>query len=82
MASRWQHFTAMVLIGDGLLALVRPRRDAKAWKLGPEPWRSLMGFFANKPELTRVVGVAQVAVGIWWVMQTEKAVERGKLAAL
>lgn len=75
MSHRMQHFVAMVLIGDGLMALVRPARDAKAWKLGPEPWRSLMGFMAERPQLTRAVGVAQIALGIWWATRKEQAGE-------
>ncbi len=75
MSLRLKQFTALVLIGDGILALVTPQREAKAWKLGPEPWRSAMGFLADHPKLTRMVGAAQIAVGIWWVSQREKAIE-------
>jgi hypothetical protein len=76
MSLKLKHFTAMVLIGDGLLAIVRPERDAKAWRLGPEPWRSMMGFLAEHPQLTRLVGVTQVAVGLWWVMHEENVLEK------
>ncbi len=72
ISRRFQHFTAMVLIGDGLLALVRPNSDARAWKLGPEPWRSLMEYMAERPQLTRLVGAAQILVGLWWVTQHEQ----------
>lgn len=33
--NRWKHFTAMVLIGDGVMAAVNPRHDAHAWAKGP-----------------------------------------------
>jgi hypothetical protein len=71
MPRRMQHFAAMVLIGDGLLAVFRPSRDASAWKLGPEPWRSLMGFMAERPGLTRTVGVAQILLGLWWATRQD-----------
>ena len=28
---RYQHFAAMVLIGDGVMALIHPAKDAEAW---------------------------------------------------
>ena len=49
MALRLKHITAIVLIGDGLLALVTPERDALAWRMGPEPFRSLMSYMAKRP---------------------------------
>jgi len=72
---RVRHFAALILIGDGLLACVRPARDARAWKFGPEPWRSLMGAMAKRPQLTRAVGAAQIGLGLWMVMG-EKEVDR------
>lgn len=75
ISRRFQHFTAMVLIGDGLLALIRPDRDAKAWKIGPEPWRTFMGYLSERPKLTRVVGAAQIAVGVWWALSQESSAE-------
>lgn len=69
---RAKHFAAMVLIGDGIMALVHPRQDAKAWKKGPWLWCKLMGALAERPVLTRVIGAAQVIGGIWWVLHEEE----------
>ncbi len=71
MALRLRHVTAIVLIGDGLLALVSPERDALAWRMGPEPFRTLMSYMAKRPALTRWVGATQIAVGIWWALRDE-----------
>ena len=68
---RWQHFTAMVFIGDGVMALIHPTRDAHAWKTGPKPWRSLMHELSKRPILTRAIGAAQIAGGIWWALAQE-----------
>ena len=76
MSLTLKHFTAMVLIGDGLMALAIPEREAKAWRLGPEPWRCMMSFLADRPQLTRLVGLTQVAVGLWWIMREEKSPSR------
>ena len=71
-AKRWKHFAAMALVGDGVLAVVRPEHDALAWKGGPKPWREAMQFLHDRPALTRAIGVAQVVGGVWWALQQEK----------
>ena len=65
---RLQHFAAMLLIGDGVMAVVHPRRDAHAWKKGPKLWREGMQFLADRPALTRSIGAAQVVGGVLWAM--------------
>lgn len=71
-AKRTQHFLAMILIGDGVLALVHPTRDAHAWKKGPKPWRDLMHFLVENPNLTRAIGAAQIAGGVWWALSQDE----------
>jgi hypothetical protein len=70
---RAQHFAAMTLIGDGVMALIHPSRDAHAWKKGPRPWCELMHFLAERPVLTRVIGATQIAGGIWWALQQSRS---------
>jgi uncharacterized protein YjeT (DUF2065 family) len=70
-STRWQHFTAMVLIGDGVMAVVHPKKDARAWTAGPRSWRKLMRELHRRPGLTRLIGAAQIAAGIWWMLSTE-----------
>jgi hypothetical protein len=69
---RWKHFTAMALIGDGVMALVHPRSDALAWASGPKPWQRLMRGLHDRPTLTRAIGAAQIIGGICWVLHHEK----------
>jgi hypothetical protein len=69
---RWKHFAAMALIGDGVMAVIRPEHDAKAWKHGPKPWQKLMGELQERPTLTRVIGIAQIVGGIWWALEQER----------
>jgi hypothetical protein len=70
---RWKHFAAMALIGDGVMAVIRPENDALAWKHGPKPWKQLMGELQERPTLTRLIGLAQITGGIWWALQQEQA---------
>jgi hypothetical protein len=69
--ARAKHFAAMVLIGDGVMALVHPSNDAKAWTAGPKVWRRLMHGLSKRPGLTRAIGVAQIVGGIWWALKQE-----------
>ncbi len=82
LTRRIEHFAALVLIGDGVLACVKPSRDARAWKIGPKPWRFAMEELAQRPQLARLVGAAQVGLGLWWVMRQEKAAAPGDSASL
>ncbi len=69
--SRAKHFAAMVLIGDGVMAIVHPEKDAKAWKQGPKFWQNLMHGLSKRPNLTRAIGAAQIIGGIWWALKQE-----------
>ena len=75
-----KHFAAMMLIGDGVMALVRPRQDAAAWKHGPISWRKSMKLLQRNPAATRLVAAAQIAGALWWVLHEETSV-RSELAA-
>lgn len=70
--TRWKHFTAMALIGDGVMGMIHPRRDSRAWQYGPKPWQSLMRSLEDHPNLTRVIGAAQVVGGVLWILHSEE----------
>ena len=71
-ANRWKHFAAMALIGDGVMAILRPQYDAAAWTGGPKAWSSLMKGLRKRPGLTRAIGAAQVVGGVWWAICQER----------
>jgi hypothetical protein len=71
-SKKWKHFAAMALIGDGVMAVVHPQRDAEAWKTGPKAWRALMQKLHERPALTRAIGAAQIVGGVWWALYEEK----------
>jgi hypothetical protein len=70
--SRTKHFAAMMLIGDGVMALIHPEKDARAWKKGPKFWRKAMHELSKRPNLTRAIGAAQIVGGILWALQQEE----------
>ena len=55
----------MLMIGDGVLSAMAPRRHAALWHAGPQPWRRLMRRSIRQPDGTRTFGVAEVALGLW-----------------
>ena len=71
--ARAKHFAAMVLIGDGVMALIQPVADANAWKRGPKPWRDLMHGLSKRPNLTRAIGATQIAAGIYWAFKQDES---------
>uniref|UniRef100_A0A372IUY8 Uncharacterized protein n=2 Tax=Paracidobacterium acidisoli TaxID=2303751 RepID=A0A372IUY8_9BACT len=65
---RWKDMAAMLLIGDGVMAMLCPHRDTSVWKMGPPEWNSLMKYLDDRPALTRLVGAVQVAATVAWVL--------------
>ena len=61
---------AVAMIGDGALGLVVPAEHMKTWTYGPQWWRDLINFFADRPGLTRVVGAVEITVAFWWVRRS------------
>ncbi len=66
--NRCKHFIALVLIGDGVMALLRPGHDARAWSAGPASWRKLMAALSERPALTRLIGGIEAAGGVYWAL--------------
>lgn len=57
---------AGLLVGDGVLALIRPRRHSRLWQANaPKPYADMMDSLAEKPELARCVAAAQIALGLF-----------------
>lgn len=65
IAERAAECLAMLMIGDGVLALVEPRRHLRLWEDGPSWWRGLVEPFVRRPNLTRCLGAGEIALGIW-----------------
>jgi hypothetical protein len=60
---------AMLMIGDGTLALVAPRRHMLLWRFGPESYKRLAEAFARRPALTRLLAAVEVAGGLWLALR-------------
>jgi hypothetical protein len=69
MTKRIAELLAMVLIGDGVIALAAPRRHSRLWKFGPEGYRRAIEAFAQRPALTRLLAAGQVGLGLWLALR-------------
>ena len=58
---RSQHFAAMVLICDGVMALIHPSNDAQA-----------MHYLSENPTLTRAIGATQILAGVLWALHQSR----------
>jgi hypothetical protein len=54
----------LILIGDGLMSLLRPRRHSLLWHLGPELAKAATEELADHPKTARAVYAAEVALGV------------------
>ncbi|MGB3681915.1 MAG: hypothetical protein WA990_05460 [Rubrobacteraceae bacterium] len=61
MGRRIKELGAIVVIGDGVVGLVAPRRHSLLWKFGPEGYQEALRWFAGRPVLVRFLAAADVA---------------------
>jgi hypothetical protein len=64
-------FFGMLLMGDGLLSALHPRRHCLLWEVGPQPCRELVDELVEHPQMTRAAGVAEFLVGFWLASRQE-----------
>lgn len=65
VTSRLKESVAIVLIGDGVVALADPKRHARLWHSGPEVWQNLIKPFIDRPYLTQILAILQIGFGMW-----------------
>ena len=54
----------LILITDGLLTMLRPRRRSLLWYAGPELAKAVSEELADHPKTSRTVYAAEVALGV------------------
>ncbi len=65
MNKRLLEFLGLLLVGDGVLSLVDPKRHCLLWEIGPKSCRDFIDEFAQHPASTRWLGAAEAALGVW-----------------
>ncbi len=64
-ARRLKETFAILTVGDGIIGVIFPTEHSLLWEFGPARVRKVARFFAENPNLMRLLGTAQVAFGIW-----------------
>lgn len=54
----------ILLVGDGIVAALRPVGHVELWEKGPSLWRDMLRPFAGRPGLTRGVALAEIGLGL------------------
>jgi len=60
---------AILMIGEGVLTIIAPRRHSLLWEFGPEGYKRAVEAFAEHPTLTRLVAAAEAGLGIWLALR-------------
>ena len=68
-ARRMKETFAIVTIGDGVIELLAPKQHSLLWEAGPEITRKVARFFADNPGYMRLLGVSQIAFGLWLALR-------------
>lgn len=55
----------MLMVGEGVLMLLYPRRHLALWEGGPWWYREAVEGFIRYPNLTRAVGGLEAGLGLW-----------------
>jgi hypothetical protein len=64
MKSRLLEFVGLVLIGDSLMGLLRPRRHSLLWHVGPQLAKAVTEELADHPQTARAIYAAELALGV------------------
>ena len=75
LARRMTELVAGLLIGDGVLALIRPRRHSRLWKSGPKPYADFMDTLAERPDMARAVASVQIVLGLCLALSQHSTAE-------
>jgi hypothetical protein len=62
---RIAEMVAMLMIGEGVLTIIAPRRHSLLWGYGPEGYKRTVEAFAEHPTLTRLVAAGEAGLGLW-----------------
>jgi len=64
-ARRLKETFAILTVGDGIIEVIFSTEHSLLWEFGPARVRKVARFFAENRNLMRLLGAAQVALGIW-----------------
>lgn len=69
MARRGLELLGLMMIGEGMIALLHPRRYSLFWKIGPAPLQDFLETLAAHRGITRALCIGEIAVGFWLALR-------------
>lgn len=69
----WETF-AIITIGDGVIEVLAPREHSLLWRVCPG--KGVARFFAENPKHMRLLGLSQIAFGVWLALRQHRGGER------
>ena len=66
---RIAELVAMLMVGEGVLTFIAPRRHSLLWEFGPEGYKRAIETIAEHPTLSRLVAAAEPGLGIWLALR-------------
>lgn len=61
---RFKSLLAVVMVGEGIVAAMIPRRYTLLWLVGPRSVRQFEAWFVAHPEATRLLGLIEAGLGL------------------
>jgi hypothetical protein len=59
----------LMMIGEGVVGLIHPRRYSLFWKIGPQWLRDSMDTLAEHRQSTRLLCFGEIAAGLWLALR-------------
>ena len=63
MRKRLLELAGLILIGDGVMGLLHPRRHSLLWHFGPQLAKAVTEELAEHPKTSRAIYAAELAAG-------------------
>ena len=68
-ARRAAETLAVLAMGDAIVELLSPKQHSLLWEVGPGWSRRIARFFAENPNLMRLLGAVQLVFGLWLALR-------------
>ena len=66
---RLKEIAANMMIGEGIIGALIPRRYMRLWDFGPKRYRKFIKASAKRPNLVRLASAAEAGLGVWLALR-------------
>lgn len=66
---RFNEIAAIMMIGEGIIGALIPRRHVRLWDFGPKRYRKFIKASEKRPNLVRIASAAGAGLGFWWALR-------------